>query len=108
MKNRFLSVIIALSLVFSCMATAVLAENAFPDVLSPDHDWAAEQIGEMTELGIIKGYTDGTFKPDKAVSKIEALILFSRVAGFSNEAYKEIAELAYEKYQHPSHRKNAE
>ena len=100
MKNRFLSVIIALSLVFSCMATAVLAENAFPDVLSPDHDWAAEQIGEMTELGIIKGYTDGTFKPDKAVSKIEALILFSRVAGYSNEAYKEIAELAYEKYQY--------
>lgn len=100
MKNKFLSVIIALSLVFSCMATGVLAENVFPDVLSPDHDWAAEQINEMTELGIIKGYTDGTFKPDKAISKIEALILFSRVAGFSDEEYSEIKDFAIDKYKY--------
>ena len=100
MKNKFLSVIIALSLVFSCMATATLAENVFPDVLSPDHDWASEQINEMTELGIIKGYTDGTFKPDKAISKIEALILFSRVAGFSDEECSEIIEFATDKYKY--------
>lgn len=100
MKNRFLSVILALTLILSCVATSVLAASTFPDVLSPDHDWAAEQIEEMTELGIIKGYTDGTFKPDRAISKIEALILFSRVAGYSNDAYAEIAEFAYEKYQY--------
>ena len=100
MKNKFLSVIIALSLIFSCAATTTLAENVFPDVLSPDHDWAAEQINEMTELGIIKGYTDGTFKPDKAISKIEALILFSRVAGFSNEEYGEVVNFAADKYKY--------
>ena len=100
MKNKFLSVIIALSLIVSCMAGSALANPAFPDVLSPDHDWAAEQIEEMTNLGIIKGYTDGTFKPDKAISKIEALILFSRVSGYSDKAYSEIADLAYEKYQY--------
>ena len=100
MKNKFLSVIIALSLAFSCVGTMALAENVFPDVLSPDHDWAAEQINEMTELGIIKGYTDGTFKPDKSITKIEALILFSRVAGFSNEEYSEIVDFAYDKYQY--------
>ena len=100
MKNRFLSVILALTLILSCVATSALAASTFPDVLSPDHDWAAEQIEEMTELGIIKGYTDGTFKPDRAISKIEALILFSRVAGYSNDAYAEIAEFAYEKYQY--------
>ncbi len=100
MKNKFLSVIIALSLALSCMVPMALAEKAFPDVLSPDHDWAAEQISEMTELGIIQGYTDGTFKPDKAITKIEALILFSRVAGFSNEEYGEIVDFAYDKYQY--------
>lgn len=100
MKNKFLSVIIALSLICSCMAVSVFAETAFPDVLSPDHDWAAEQIAEMTDLGIIKGYTDGTFKPDRAISKIEALILFSRVAGYSDKSYAQIADFAYEKYQY--------
>lgn len=100
MKNKFLSVIIALSLILSCIATSSLAASTFPDVLSPDHDWASEQIEKMTESGIIKGYTDGTFKPDKAISKIEALILFSRVSGYSDKAYSEIADLAYEKYQY--------
>ena len=100
MKNKFLSVIIALSMIVSCMATVALAENAFPDVLSPDHDWAATQIEEMTEVGIIKGYTDGTFKPDKAISKIEALLLFARVAGFSNSEYSAVADFAYDKYQY--------
>ena len=100
MKNKFLSVIIALSLICSCMAVPAFAETAFPDVLSPDHDWAAEQIAQMTDLGIVKGYTDGTFKPDRAISKIEALILFSRVAGYSNKAYAEIADFAYDKYQY--------
>lgn len=100
MKNKFLSVIIALTMLVSSVATVALAENAFPDVLSPDHDWAAEQIGEMTDLGIIKGYTDGTFKPDKAVNKIEALLLFARVAGYSDGEYAAVAEFAYEKYQY--------
>ena len=76
MKNRFLSVIIALSMIFTCVASSAFAANAFPDVLSPDHDWASEQIEEMTDLGIIKGYTDGAFKPDKSVSRIEAFLLF--------------------------------
>lgn len=100
MKNKFLSVIIAVCLLIGTMATSAFAESAFPDVLSPDHDWAVEQIGEMTDLGIIKGYTDGTFKPDKSVSKIEALLLFSRVAGYSNAQYAPIAEFAYDKYKY--------
>ncbi len=100
MKTRFLSVLITLCLVISCMAMPTSAANAFPDVLSPDHDWAADQIKEMTDLGIIKGYTDGTFKPDKAISKIEALLLFSRVAGYSYDEYKVFKEYAADKYQY--------
>jgi len=99
MKKKFLSVIVTLCLILSVMAIPSFAEMPFPDVLSPDHDWAAEQIEEMTELGIIKGYTDGTFQPDKSISKIEAVILFSRVAGYSDADYSAIVDLAYEKYQ---------
>ena len=99
MKNRFLSVIIAISLVFSCMAFPAFGANVFPDVLSPDHDWAADQISEMTSLGIIKGYTDGSFRPDKAISKIEALLLFSRVAGYSDEQYAACVDFATDKYE---------
>ncbi len=94
--KKFLSVIITISLILGCVPLSFAA--AFPDVLSPDHDWASAQITEMTSLGIIKGYTDGTFKPDKSVSKIEALLLFSRVAGYTDKNNEKIIDFAYEKY----------
>ncbi len=100
MKSRFLSVIITICLIVSSMAMPAFAANAFPDVLSPDHDWAKDQIAEMTNIGIIKGYTDGTFKPDKSISKIEALLLFARVAGYSYDGYDAFKEYATQKYQY--------
>ena len=98
MKNKFLSVVITISLIIAMLAPSVFAASVFPDVLSPDHDWAKEQIEAMTDLGIIKGYTDGTFKPDRSISKIEAILLFSRVAGYSNNENKKAVEFAYGKY----------
>ena len=98
MNKKFLSVIISIVMILSAFATTALAKSPFPDVLSPDHDWAAAQIEEMTELGIIKGYSDGTFKPDKAITKIEAALLFARVAGFSDNNNAKIVELAAQKF----------
>ena len=42
---------------------------SYPDV-TPDY-WAAPQIKELTEKGVIVGYPDGTFKPDANVSRAE-------------------------------------
>ena len=100
MKNRFLSIIIALSLILTSMATVASAKSEFPDVLSPDHDWCSKQIETMTDMGLIKGYTDGSFKPDKAISKIEALILFARVAGYTEDAYSKVVDFANNKYRY--------
>lgn len=98
MKKRFLSVIVSICLILSGFIGVASAKSTFPDVLSPDHDWATVQIEEMTTLGIIKGYTDGTFKPDKSISKIEAALLFARVAGFNDANNAKIVELANNKY----------
>lgn len=94
--KKFLSVIISIAMILGCASLAGAA--SFPDVLSPDHDWAATQISEMTSLGIIKGYTDGTFKPDKSISKIEALLLFARVAGYTDKNNEKLIAYAYDKY----------
>lgn len=100
MKIRFLSLIISVCMLLSVFSAGVYAASTFPDVLSPDHDWAATQIAEMTDMGIIRGYTDGTFKPDKAVNRIEALLLFARAAGIADSSNEKIVEFAYEKYQY--------
>ncbi len=46
-------------------------ENIFTDV--PAHHNNAEAIEYLKNNGIIKGYDDGSFKPNKKVSRIEAL-----------------------------------
>lgn len=46
--------------------------NIFDDL--EDH-WAKDEIIKLYNLGGIKGYPDGTFKPDKSITKVEFLAL---------------------------------
>ena len=83
-----------------CFITASLIivgmnySQAFSDV-SEKH-WAKGAIDKMVEQGVISGYTDGTFQPSRNLSKIESLILLSKIAGVNK--YKEAAEQFEEKY----------
>jgi len=42
--------------------------------------WAKNCIAEMAELGLLKGYPDGSFKPNQELSQAEALSLVMRLA----------------------------
>ena len=95
MKKRIISVMAALSLTAS--SCAAFAATGFSD-LNEFHTWAEPQIEEMTTLGIIKGYTDGTFRPDNAITKTEALVLVARAAGFVSEDYSDFTNAAYARY----------
>ena len=52
----------------------------------------------MSDAGYIKGYEDGTYRPDNEVTRQEALSLFARVMGATNEMNEKILEIAHEKY----------
>ncbi len=71
---------------------------AFSDMEGDSFSWAKEAVEVMAELEIIKGYEDGTFKPDKSVSKQEALVLMSRICGYSEESSEKYIELAKTEY----------
>lgn len=49
------------------------AETAYPTSFSdvPDTHWASDYIGYMEQFGIIKGYADGTFRPDANITRAE-------------------------------------
>ncbi len=51
-----------------------LSFASFPDVSSSNEHHAA--ISSLVEQGILQGYEDGTFKPDQAVNRAEALKIF--------------------------------
>lgn len=57
--------------------------GSFPDVQG---HWAAPYIGALTQAGYIKGYTDGTFRPDRPVTRAELVALLNRIVGRANVA----------------------
>lgn len=47
--------------------------------------WAVEYIEEISDLGIIKGYEDNTFKPDNPISRAEMAVIIKRVLDYINK-----------------------
>ncbi|MFA4844170.1 MAG: S-layer homology domain-containing protein [Candidatus Margulisiibacteriota bacterium] len=50
--------------------------RAFSDV--PSSHWAAEPIRSSSELGLMTGFPDGTFRPDNTITRLEGIALIAR------------------------------
>lgn len=59
------------------------APAPFSDV--PDTHWAAGDIGIATALGWLQGYPDGTFGPERSLTRAEACTVLNRVLGRSGD-----------------------
>ena len=77
MKKTFKGLLSAIA-----VALTITAANAFPDVA--DNYWAAPQIKELSEQGVIIGYPDGTFKPDDNVTRAEFASMAIKALGQQN------------------------
>jgi len=62
------------------------AVSSFSDI--KDH-WAKEYINQLYRLGYIKGYSDGTFKPDSFIKRSECVALTNRALGRGPLSVKE-------------------
>jgi hypothetical protein len=62
----------------------------FPDGFRPNEEgkmvfkdtvdhWAKDAIDKMSEEGLLEGFSDGTFKPDLALTRAEAAVIFERL-----------------------------
>ena len=94
--KKLISLFITVMLVVGMVSTVSAA--SFPD-LESRHSWAKDAIDSMVSRGILKGYTDGTFKPDRPVTHMETLIIAARIMGVdedTNEEYREVALKQYE------------
>ncbi len=66
------------------LSVAVLCFSVIPAIAYPDVDdshWAAKQITELTEKGVIIGYPDGTFQPDENVTRAEFATMAIKALG---------------------------
>lgn len=77
-------IILLFMLLFICQFTpqeAVALENPEQESVFNDvgtNHWGFKDITKMSARNIVRGYIDGTFKPDKSVTQIEALLMVVR------------------------------
>lgn len=80
---------------------AVLVVDEKPEITFSDitGHWAEEFILEAARLGIIKGHVDGTFKPDKHLTRAQAVSILVRALDLQTEeaaSFKDITSYAAE------------
>ncbi|MFF2158146.1 cadherin-like beta sandwich domain-containing protein [Paenibacillus chitinolyticus] len=57
---------------------AVQGASAFTDVQG---HWAAENIRKAEKAGLLTGFEDGTFRPDQALTRAQAVVIFNKLLG---------------------------
>ncbi len=59
-------------------------DNRFPDVAADS--WYVNYVGYLTEKNVIRGYPDGTFRPDEPITRAEFVALLSKGSGLGSAA----------------------
>ncbi|MFC3803839.1 DUF4838 domain-containing protein [Cohnella sp. GCM10012308] len=71
--------------------SAASSTPLFPDL---DGHWAEESLKKWASIGLIKGYSDGTFQPDRTVNRGEAFALINRSFGLNEQVPIDFSDLA--------------
>ncbi len=82
MKN--LNKVLAMVVVFVMMLSTVAFASSFTDVADTSSYSTAIEVG--VDLGIIKGYTDGTFAPEGEITRAEFAAIIVRLLGQEAQA----------------------
>jgi len=83
-------------LIIFCMLLTLVPAGVFaaemPDI---SKHWAKDQIQSWVDEGLIKGYPDGTFKPDNNITRAEFMVLANGAFGYTETAginYSDVKE----------------
>ncbi len=117
MHKKLLSLAVAICVTLGCGATA-FADNQpsfskdngeitvvkngidkFTDISESTHSWAVEAVSAMTEKGIINGVSETAFSPDTQVTRIQSLLLISRMLGYNDDTVQTYINTIYSLYE---------
>jgi hypothetical protein len=79
--RKVLSFVLVLSLVLGSFSMAFAAPLS--DVAGEDFE---DAVNVLTELGVVSGYPDGTYKPDNIVTRAEMAVIVVRALGLADYA----------------------
>ena len=98
MLKRIISCVLIFAML-SGLSVVTFGAGGFSDVDEETYSWAIEQINDMADKKIINGYPDGTFQPSKGITKIEAMLLISRILGKNDEIYANLLKDIHKIYE---------
>lgn len=78
--KKVLSLVLVIAMVLSSMSFA-FASTSFEDVADTDYEKA---INTLVGLGVVKGYEDGTYRPEKVVTRAEMAKLIVEILGYGD------------------------
>lgn len=78
--------------------TAATAEPVSPITREMDGHWAAPAVSLALSQGIVMGYGDGTFKPDKPVTRAEMAAMLSRILDWQVRAENTFVDIDESKW----------
>ena len=78
-RAEFAALVVTIMRGYGMLTQADKSAIAFPDV--PSDEWYAEYVYEAAAHGLVNGYPDGSFNPDGAVTRAEAVTLANRMLG---------------------------
>ncbi|MEC0240060.1 glycoside hydrolase family 3 N-terminal domain-containing protein [Paenibacillus dokdonensis] len=70
---------------FLTRAYSLVTGKQFVSLTDTKDHWAAAPILVMSSNGLIGGYTDGTYRPDRSVTRAEFAVFMTRVIRFERE-----------------------
>ncbi|MFH5186593.1 S-layer homology domain-containing protein [Paenibacillus sp. TAB 01] len=57
------------------------SQAAFTDI--GEHDWFGHDVSAAASYGLIGGYTNGTFRPNDTITRVEAMVMLSRASALA-------------------------
>lgn len=90
-KKRFISLLMVVSMIMTMIPFSAFANETTASDL--DGHWAEKVITEWMDYGVIKGYEDGTVRPNNSITRAEMTAMLDRVMDYQTKADNTFSDL---------------
>lgn len=90
-RSKFVSILGILAILLALNPISAFAAEPMEDISG---HWAEEQIQGFVDNGYIKGYPDGTFKPENNITRAEFMTIANNAFGYTEKAEIDYSDVA--------------
>lgn len=85
-KRRVLSLLLAVLVTLTMIPASFAADDL-------DGHWSKDAMEAWIDYDVIQGYTDGSVRPDKSITRGELAVMLDRIMSYQNKSYNDFSDL---------------